>query len=204
MDFVLYDAENCFDNKDFFSVMDMDAEVESRAAGVLCSNFRNFAEDVAPYGNLLVFQEAWMQPKSSKNGVFGKAANAIVSELFSDFSMLLLKAFPLEYEGSNSENPNLSASLDLRQNAMIRHYKKLFEVRSIGAPDNETGWLYKPRKNLRGILPIPQYEELEFNFRLDCLLDWPFFKNARPHPPRTESPAISESNKHQKTTKRAV
>jgi hypothetical protein len=141
-----YDFANSMDNEDFCFLMDAESSIECKLADVLCASWDWFASEMMNFGNLLDFRMAWMDSGFDGHGVWCAAAKQLIAHEFPRYSLLTMKAFPLEYEGYEGRAPEGARSqigLLSRQNAMIRYYRKQFGVDAFPAPFGRDGWLYK-------------------------------------------------------------
>ena len=94
------------------------------------------------YGPLLEFRLAWMLRSAARESIWAKAAERLITAHSSFcFSALLLKAFPLEYEGRVSEAP---VAFELRQRAMMRLYRRVLDVRPLPGWAGREGWMWRP------------------------------------------------------------
>jgi hypothetical protein len=95
-----------------------------------------------------------MSAPFSKRGRFSAAVNTLIGRLFKGRSLLILKAFPIEYEGRvTAEN---SDSFLRRQRAMKHHYQRILAVFPLPGIDGERGWMYSIPERLRNIISPPQ------------------------------------------------
>ena len=135
-----YDPDGCAGNRDFLEIMDRDAEIEYRLAGVLCSGWSDVTE-ITPYGSILHFESAWIAPEYSRGSLFADAAHAIIDKEFQEHSVLIMLAFPLEHEGK--DGPLFERGFGYRQRAMIRHYRRIFGVEPFPGHRGREGWLWR-------------------------------------------------------------
>jgi len=81
------------------------------------------------------------------------AAQEIISKHYAeDFSVLLLKAFPLEYEWRAPIGSEAAQTLERRRAAMIRHYRRVLRVEPLPGRPGEDGWMWRP---LNQYAPMP-------------------------------------------------
>ncbi len=66
---------------------------------MLCDVWSDAVNDVLAYGPVLEFRLAWMAPQHATTAVWATAAEALIKAEFDEHSILVMKAFPLEYEG---------------------------------------------------------------------------------------------------------
>jgi hypothetical protein len=115
------------DEEDFYYEMDADSAEASALAEAVCSVWD--IPLLSSFGPLLEFRLAWMLPSAARESIWAKAAGRLITaHSCSGFSVLLLKAFPLEYEGHVSDAP---LAFELRRKAMVRHYRRVLDVRPL-------------------------------------------------------------------------
>ena len=56
---------------------------------------------------------------------------------------MVLKAFPLEYEGNVPKGSELEIAFKRRVRAMIRYYQRIFGVRPFDGEYGDAGWLWR-------------------------------------------------------------
>jgi hypothetical protein len=144
-------------NEEFFYAMDAWTMHVVELARVLCSEWEDFGDVVGGYGSVIHFEAAWMQPEYARGGIWAGAANVLMTELFPDRSILVLKAFPLEYEGAGPTSSKCASPFKRRQRAMIRHYRRLLGVRPLPGPPGKDGWLWARRPGLDSCIDPPTY-----------------------------------------------
>ena len=125
--------------------MDINEEFEAEMAAAICHQWKRLLYDVTPDGPILDFRCAWITPKLSDGNLFGDAACTLMSNFNPANSILIMKALPLEYEGEVPEGSDLKQALDRCMRAMIRHYRKIFDVRPFRGKYGKEGWLWRHR-----------------------------------------------------------
>jgi hypothetical protein len=129
-------------NDDFFDSMDAFTQIESDLAAVLCSAWSRFCEQVIHHGNLVDFCNAWADPVCPP-GLWAAAAEELIAHELPNYSLLTIKAYPLEYEGRVPARSAARTGLMSRQRAMIRYYQRLFGVQKFPGRSGDEGWLYR-------------------------------------------------------------
>jgi hypothetical protein len=109
-----YDLNGCGTNTEVLQVMDVDEEFEAEMAAAICHQWKRLLYEVTPDGPILDFRYAWITPKLSDGNLFGDAACTLISFFSPAHSVLVMKAFPLEYEGEVPEGSDLKQALDRR------------------------------------------------------------------------------------------
>lgn len=153
--FVEYTPDPMIDNRDFFETMDADSISEYVLASVLCEGWRHLSSDVSDYGPILELSTAWMAPAFARGGLWARVAEHVIGHVSPRYALLIMKAFPLEYEGLAPEGSSLGRSLLARQAAMKRYYGRLFGVQPFPGEAGEDGWLWRIGQNFDDLIPPP-------------------------------------------------
>ncbi len=148
-----YRADDYLDNDDFFEFMDSFTQSASDLASTVMVHWEEVV-DFFDYGSLLEFHAVWTDPRRCPTGLWSLAANDLISRECPNYSVLVLKAFPLEYE--NNENELLTASRKRRQQAMRRHYSRLLSATPF-PKDRE--WMYRINPTFLDVVDEPQSSE---------------------------------------------
>lgn len=151
-------------NTEFFEFMDIDEQIESHLAEILIDAWENVTEQITSFGNLVDFRMAWSDPSLCPPHLWAKAVNLLIQQELGDYSILTMKAFPLEYEGRMSKGSLAEYGLQKRQLAMVRHYRRLFGVIPFPGKVGNDGWLYKIAPRLRELIPPPGFYEAEATY----------------------------------------
>lgn len=148
-----FDAAGCYDNKQFFDVMDLDASIEMRLADAVCSSWKELIDDVSIWAPIAEFRSAWIRPDFAGGRLFEEAAETVISGL-GRYSILALLAFPLEYEGEAT--PNLEPALAARKAAMMRYYRKSLKVRPLPGLAGKAGWMWRAHPQYADLISSPR------------------------------------------------
>lgn len=140
------------DSSEFLDDMDSVSQATFNFADVICANWDDISE-ISDYGDIVELNRAWMESSLSGRGRFSAATNSLIGHLFKGRSLLMLKAFPLEYEGKVAiENKE---SFLHRQRAMMRHYQRILAVSPFPGGDGKDGWMYSVPGHLKGLISPP-------------------------------------------------
>lgn len=153
--FVEFDPDDFIDNEKFFYTMDADYHADAHLAEVLCDAWHDVADQVFAYGPVLEFRLAWMSPKCAKSAAWVTGAEALIKAEFDEHSILVLKAYPLEYEGRARDGSPAHDRLLRRRAAMIRYYKRLFGVDCFPGMSGADGWLWRANPRIAEFIPAP-------------------------------------------------
>lgn len=153
--FVEYTPDPLIDNDEFFETMDADSESACALASVLCGGWECVSLDVSDYGPILEFSTAWMTPAFARGGLWAQVAERVIEHVSPRHALLVMKAFPLEYERKAPEGSSVEQGLFARQAAMKRHYRRLFGVQPFPGKAGEDGWLWRVGRRFADLMPPP-------------------------------------------------
>jgi hypothetical protein len=105
------------------------------------------------YGPVMSLEYVWMSPEVRVPKVWVTSLQAVMATLAThDYSIMVLKASPLEYDGGARAKGATSAqrreALDRRFKAMLRHYARHLGVVSFPGAAGRDGWMWRPRPGL--------------------------------------------------------
>jgi hypothetical protein len=147
------------DNEEFIYLMDLDEAAEHELSIALTSQFEDLGADVAACGDILEINRIWLASLPQTAGKSPTIVKALASAFCPQFSVLVLKAFPLEYEGALGttgaiEEPGQAdeAAFRRRQLAMMRYYARQFGVRQMLSVHGDKGWMFRLRSDLEDLL----------------------------------------------------
>ncbi|HEX4183966.1 MAG TPA: hypothetical protein VHY34_11980 [Caulobacteraceae bacterium] len=141
----------------FLLSMDDNSFSDGQLALTLCSEWRDVGFTVGCYGPIVEVAEAWIHPHFAPGGSWADVATMLLARLFADRSILVLKAFPLEYEGTTPAGSPSPTALLSRQRAMVRHYRRTLNARSLPGRPGKEGWMWLANPRCRDVLPRPKY-----------------------------------------------
>lgn len=150
-----YMVPDFIQNDEFVDLMDRDSAEEHELSIALDSQFREIGSDVGAYGDILELNRIWLAGLPALAGRSTEIVKALISAFCPGFALVILKAFPLEYEGrfsSTNEQGAYDAALQRRQRAMKRLYRREYGVRSMKGAVGDEGWMYRVRTGLEDII----------------------------------------------------
>lgn len=146
-----YDVSCEAEASQVFEFFDYRSAALSELGGVLCGHWPELFE-VTDYGTIAELERAWMAPAAASGRHFSAATQALVS-LSRRKALLLLKAFPLEYEGRvDCQNTGAHAR---RQRALMRMYSAILGVQPVPGRAGERGWMFRVTPRLADYVPDP-------------------------------------------------
>ena len=110
--------------------------------------------EVTDYGTVLEFERAWMNRRWADAELFGAASKALLGRV-SHRAILVLKAYPLEYE-SRVTDANADAQRR-RQLALMRLYRSVLGVDRFPGSAGNRGWMFAIPERLRDVICKPCY-----------------------------------------------
>lgn len=151
-----YKVEPFLGNFAFFEAMDSDSQHAMEIADAICSGWAD-AADVTDYGPIVEIDRLWISPRYAKRGEWAGIVQELLRTVYRRRSLLVMKAFPLEYE--HLQSPEIEVALNRRMRAMARHYHRLFGVMPFPGERGDKGWLYAiPDRVADGIEPPGDHE----------------------------------------------
>ena len=142
--FVEWKGDGLADGEEFFYEADGLSQEDSDTASLLLSCWD---DDELPfdYGTVVRFDRVVVDWEIDRPPLaFRALAAAIVKEFGSRGAAMILKAFPLEFEGVGATASGNGRFLDSRQAAMKRHYRRQLGARPLPGLYGEEGWLWYP------------------------------------------------------------
>ena len=155
LEFQEYRIDRRSDPDKILYIFDAESSEEAALSAVLCSGWNNPAQDISRHGNILNFQFVWMAVPHARSAVWAYGAQILMEEEFPNYSLLLLKAFPLEYEAKVPDGSALGPILEARQRAMIRHYSRLLDVTKFPGKFGEEGWMFQINPAFDNVIAKP-------------------------------------------------
>lgn len=122
----------------FFEAMDAESQSTCNLAEALIEEWDEPA-DLCEAGPILELERFWSVPGQTRSGGLSVIVAALVDALFARHAVLILKAFPLEFEGN--EEASASAAFERRLRAMKRHYARSLGVSPLRGTAGENGWM---------------------------------------------------------------
>lgn len=109
------------------------------------------------YGTVVRFERLAISRKTNSSAVWDLIAQIVVREFSRRGSLLLLKAFPLEFENRLTKASPVAARSKFyaRRRAMQRHYSHRLGVRSLPGEFGDDGWMWRPLR----YCPAPERRE---------------------------------------------
>lgn len=132
--------------EDFCQCMDDESEHMGRLAEICCSTWEQFTLEVAGFGPVVELRSVWLKPRSVPAGTWRPALDALLRKLTAKSSILVVHAFPLEYEGRAAPGDASRLGFRRRQAAMVRWCERHLQLRRFPGPPGEDGWLWRPRR----------------------------------------------------------
>ncbi|WP_375292399.1 hypothetical protein [Sphingomonas melonis] len=141
-------ADTFTSSAEFLEALDSGSAATFAVGETICAHWED-VEDITGYGDILELHRAWIEPRHSKPGRLAGAIRATVAALHPAHALMILKAFPLEYEGKVTEENGLA--FERRQTALMRYYASSLGMLPFPDDTGESGWMYAVPERLRGI-----------------------------------------------------
>jgi hypothetical protein len=132
----------------FLEALDSGSQATFAVGETICAHWE-YVEDLTGYGDILELHRAWVAPARSKPGRLAKAISTVVGTLHPAHAIMILKAFPLEYEGTVTAANELA--FKRRQAALMRYYAASLGMHVFAQATGRDGWMYAVPERLRRI-----------------------------------------------------
>lgn len=151
-----YHVDIGYEASEFLDAMDDHSQDTANLAAVVCAHWEDPVE-LMQYGPIVELRRAWANPATSRGGRFASGLNFLLDGLFARRALLILKAFPLEYEGSVSARTE--AAFRRRRSALMRYYSSTLGVQPLPSGAGAEGWMYVLPKRLAKLSLSPACHE---------------------------------------------
>src|SRR5271156_3780475 len=123
--------------EEFFEEADGLSQADHDTADIILSVW---GEDRSPfdYGTVVRFERLAIRATTRSSEIWAIIARLIEKEFAIRGSMLILKAFPLEFEGNGA-----AKGLPKRTRAMVRYYQHRMRVQIVPGPYGVEGWMWR-------------------------------------------------------------
>ena len=120
--------------------------IQKKFMNITCESMMGISNALNAKKNFEI-NRVWIKPTSSIVGRSSDIVHALIGAFCPDFSTIVLKAYPLEYEQyrEGSIGPALRASFKRRQLAMMRLYTRTYGVHAMDGARGTEGWMFRHR-----------------------------------------------------------
>lgn len=131
-------------NEEFFDEMDTFSYSSAQLAEAIIFNWE--VDDLLASGAIVEFHEAWVSPSIPEPGVWSAVFNTLIDQhIKREKAILILKAFPTEYEGNLPDGAiQTEFAFNRRMSAMMRYYERKLGVHPLPGEYGQAGWMWKP------------------------------------------------------------
>jgi hypothetical protein len=142
-------------NGDVFLTLDAESHELMKLAEVLTPGWEDVATEVGSYGPIVEFQGVWMKHAYANGALWLPAAQHFLTTTLRKRSLLVLQAFPLEYEGRVHESRPTERGFERRRRALMRLYARLLGVQPFPGDAGADGWMWRIRPDLEDLIDPP-------------------------------------------------
>lgn len=138
----LIKPDRCADNEAFFSFMDGESHSSYELAAVLCEAWPDVVDDIALWGPFAWIRAAWISNKLAQRTSIKAIVDVVLERVIRDYSIVVFRAFPLEYDDCGELDAAKQVALERRTSAMMRYYARAFDAKSFPGYWGEQGWMW--------------------------------------------------------------
>lgn len=108
------------------------------------------------YGEVIDLMHIWLEEPRFLNGIRDVLFDTFIPALTEQHSILISKAYPLEYEGEVPEGDPSKVGLNKRQQAMIRLAGQQIGVKPLPGEFGDNGWLWRANPKVARYIGKPK------------------------------------------------
>jgi hypothetical protein len=155
MQLIGFNMAEHLENDEFIMIMDMESQSDLELAEVLTTQWEELKLDVIDHGPIVEFRDARINRSfPGRIPIWATIAEALLAKEFKSYSVLAMKAYPLNVADNEEQRPGISPEprdpkFVKRREAMIRYYRNIFGVEPVRSPWGERGWLWRSNPGLR-------------------------------------------------------
>ncbi len=140
----LWDTNGIPDNQEFFDEMDTYSMASAELASVIIDCWDVL--EIFPYGAIVDITNGWVTPRNRIPGILTDAVNILIDQhINEEKALMILKAYPLEYEGRVPVGDReRKLAFTRRQTVLMDYYEKVLGVSRLPGLYGREGWMWKP------------------------------------------------------------
>jgi hypothetical protein len=135
------------DDDEFCFLMDAISDSAMVLAELLVQHWPDVATTLFPFGRIILIDRAWVKPGVTGRSQWAAVLRRLIEIECRRYSLLVLKAFPLEHE-----NKGKHPLIDFRRRALMRLYRREFGMKPFPGKAGDDGWMYAISERLKGHL----------------------------------------------------
>jgi hypothetical protein len=159
-----YEVPRGLSDHAFFECMDEWSSASAEVGEAVLANWsiRTLGRGSTRPVRIISFDTLWAEPAAAAAASWVPAAEVLIAGRYRGKSdLMLLKPFPLEYEGAGKAVGNGETAFLRRRAAMIRLYRRALSAELMHAPDSAEAWMYRP---MRRNFPQPPRQPRQIPF----------------------------------------
>jgi hypothetical protein len=139
------------DDEDFWMLMDSHDNSTMELAEALTATWPDISASLFPYGAIILVDRAWVKPQYARRSEWAAVLRRLIEIEFRDYSVITLKAFPLEFTSKDDRSHFHS-----RLRALMRLYRRELGMRLFPGEAGKMGWMYSVAPRLVDLLEVPE------------------------------------------------
>jgi hypothetical protein len=150
-----YQTSFAIDQELFLELMDRDCGGDAELSSTLVCLWDDFIADVADLGPIIELRAAHIEAGTTKPGLLRSVVESALKRLSDFYSIVVTKAFPMEYENRRDRGLAFQQCFERRRSAMQRYYKQVFGVIPVASSGPDAGWMWRPNERFKDDIPNP-------------------------------------------------
>lgn len=145
------DGGGWVEDDDFWQLMDSHSNSTMELAEAVTKAWPEIMSSLLPYGPIILIDRLWVKPGSARRSEWAAILRRLIEVEFKFYSVITLKAFPLEFEGAGKQR--LFAR---RRRALMRLYSRELGMRPFPGTLGKMGWMYSVAPRVADVIEAPE------------------------------------------------
>lgn len=129
-------------NGNYIYAADVSSYEDQRIASVVSDYWKDVGLEIGAYGPIIYAEGLWIEPRHRSRLVATELLRDFIAAVYRRFPLMVLNAFPLEYESRVTEENR--EVFERRIRAMMRHYSTVLGFTPFAdCTDTNGGWMWK-------------------------------------------------------------
>lgn len=135
----------------FWELMDSHSDSTMELAEALIATWPDISTSLLPYGAIILVDRAWVKPRYARHSEWAAILHRLIEIEFKHYSVITLKAFPLEFEATDERR-----HFAHRHRALMRLYRRVLDMRPFPGAPGKVGWMYSIAPRLADVIDDPE------------------------------------------------
>lgn len=144
------DGGGWVEDDDFWMLMDSHSDSTVELAEAVTTYWPEIMSSLLPYGPIILIDRLWVKTSFARRSEWASILRRLIEIEFKFYSVIALKAFPLEFKGAGKQ-----LLFPSRRRALMRLYNRKLDMRPFPGRHGQLGWMYSIAPRLEGVVDEP-------------------------------------------------